>query len=103
MYNVLNKLSEYTYFYICETLLHSLLLFVFKIVESLQCILILNGCKLSGFHKSINSVKVDGKKIIPKKVIFSIDECYQYFFVFHALLTLRSILGSLKDNPGIEF
>ena len=36
MYNVLNTFSEYTY---KETLLHTHLLLVFKIVESLQCIL----------------------------------------------------------------
>ena len=40
MYRVLNKLLEYIYFYISKKpLLHTLLLFVFKIVESLQCIL----------------------------------------------------------------
>ena len=36
MYSVLNTLSEYTCFYILKTLLHTLLLLVFKIVESLQ-------------------------------------------------------------------
>ena len=36
MYRVLNTLSEYTY---QKTLRHTLLLPVFKIVESLQCIL----------------------------------------------------------------
>ena len=35
---VLNVLSEYTYFYISKTLLHKLLLLVFKIVKDLQCI-----------------------------------------------------------------
>ena len=39
MYKALNTLSEDTYFYITKTLLHTLLLLVFKIVESLQCIL----------------------------------------------------------------
>ena len=39
MHSVLNTLSEYTYFYISKTLLHTLLLLVSKIVESLQCIL----------------------------------------------------------------
>ena len=37
MYSVLNTLSEYTFFYILEKLLHYVLLF--KIVESLQCII----------------------------------------------------------------
>ena len=37
MYSVLNTLSKYTYFYISNKLLHTLLLLVFKIVESLQC------------------------------------------------------------------
>ena len=39
MYSVLEILSEYLYFYISKTLLHTLLLLVFKIVESLQRIL----------------------------------------------------------------
>ena len=39
LYSVLNTLSEYTYFYISKILLHTLLLLVSKIVESLQCIL----------------------------------------------------------------
>ena len=39
MYSVFNILSDYTYFYISKKLLHTLLLLVFKIVESLQCIL----------------------------------------------------------------
>ena len=40
-YSVLNRLSECIYFYIPyhKTLLHTLLLLVFKIVKSLQCIL----------------------------------------------------------------
>ena len=36
MYSVLNKLSEYIYFYISKTLLHTLSSLVYKIVESLQ-------------------------------------------------------------------
>ena len=39
MYSVLNTLSEYTYYYISKTLIYTLLLLVFKIVESLQFIL----------------------------------------------------------------
>ena len=39
MYSVLNTLSEYTYFNVSKTLLHTLLLLAFKIVESLECIL----------------------------------------------------------------
>ena len=40
MYSVLNELSDYIYFYISKNmLLHTLLLFVFKIVESRKCIL----------------------------------------------------------------
>ena len=41
MYSALNTLllSEYTYFYISKTLLYTLLLLVFKIIENLQCIL----------------------------------------------------------------
>ena len=39
MYSILNKLTEYIYFYISKILLHTLLLLIFKIVESLQCIL----------------------------------------------------------------
>ena len=35
MYSVLNKLSEFVYSYISKTLLRTLLLLVFKIVESL--------------------------------------------------------------------
>ena len=39
MYSVLNTLSEYTYFYISKNITLYLFLLVFKIVESLQCIL----------------------------------------------------------------
>ena len=39
MYSVLNTFSEYAYFDIKKILLHTLLFLVFKIVESLQCIL----------------------------------------------------------------
>ena len=39
MYNVLNTLSEYTYFYISKYITSCTFLLVFKIVESLQCIL----------------------------------------------------------------
>ena len=39
MYSVSNTLSEYIYFQYQKTLLHTLLLPIFKIVESLQCIL----------------------------------------------------------------
>ena len=38
MYSVLNKLSEYIYFYISKTLPHTYLLLVFEITESLKCI-----------------------------------------------------------------
>ena len=38
MYSVLNTLSEYAYFYISKNISYNFLL-VFKIVESLQCIL----------------------------------------------------------------
>ena len=39
MYSVLNALSEYTYFYISKNVTSYTFLFVFKIVESFQCIL----------------------------------------------------------------
>ena len=39
MPSVLNTLSEHKYFNKSKKLLHALLLLVFKIVESLQCIL----------------------------------------------------------------
>ena len=39
MYSVVNKLSEYVYFSYQKTLLHTLLLLLFKVVENLQCIL----------------------------------------------------------------
>ena len=39
MYSVLNTLSEYTYFYISKIITSCTFLLVFKIVESLQCIL----------------------------------------------------------------
>ena len=43
MYNVLNTLSEYTYFYISKNITSYTFLLVFKIVESLQCILNLSS------------------------------------------------------------
>ena len=39
MYGVLNTLSEYTYLYISKNITSYTFLLVFKIVESLQCIL----------------------------------------------------------------
>ena len=39
MYSVLNTLSEYTYFYISKNITSYTFVLVFKIVESLQCIL----------------------------------------------------------------
>ena len=39
MYSVLNTLSEYTYFYISKKITLCTFLLIFKIVESLQCIL----------------------------------------------------------------
>ena len=51
MYSVLNTLSEYRYFYISEIITSYTFLLVFKIVESLQCILNKN------FHKG----QVSGK------------------------------------------
>ena len=39
MHSVLNQLSEYITFKYQKTLLHTLLLRAFKIVESIQCIL----------------------------------------------------------------
>ena len=39
MHSVLNALSEYTYFYISKNITSCTFLVVFKIVESLQCIL----------------------------------------------------------------
>ena len=39
MYSVSNMFSEYIYFQYQKTLLYTLLLPVFKIVESLQCVL----------------------------------------------------------------
>ena len=39
MYSVLNKLSQYAYIFTYQkTILHTLLLLGFKIVESLQCV-----------------------------------------------------------------
>ena len=39
MYSALNKLSEYIKIYLSNTLLCTLLLLIFEIAESLQCIL----------------------------------------------------------------
>ena len=39
MYSVLNKLLEYIYFYITKNITSYAILLVFKIVESLKCIL----------------------------------------------------------------
>ena len=46
MYNVLNTLSEYIYFYISKNITSYTFLLVFKIVESLQCILKVNSKKV---------------------------------------------------------
>ena len=47
MYNVMNKLSEYIYFYISKNI-HTILLLIFKNVKSLQCFLKVN---LSGWKE----------------------------------------------------
>ena len=52
LYSVLNTLTEYTYFYISKNIISYTFLLVFKIVESLQCILKSNlyfspGCSIS--------------------------------------------------------
>ena len=44
MYSVWNTLSEYTYFYISKNITSYTFLLVFKIVESLQCILTVSFC-----------------------------------------------------------
>ena len=49
MCSILNKLSEYIYFYISKNI-HTLLLRVFKIVESLQCIAKLTEMKFLWRH-----------------------------------------------------
>ena len=46
MYNVLNTLSEYIYFYISKNITSYTFLLVFKIVESLQCIVKVNSKKI---------------------------------------------------------
>ena len=43
IHSLLNTLSEYTYFYISKNITSYTFLLVFKIVESLQCILKLNS------------------------------------------------------------
>ena len=56
MNSALNKLSEYIYFYISRKLLHTLLLFVFKIAESRQCIF-----KTTFVMKGYKIVMIDDK------------------------------------------
>ena len=51
MYSVLNTLSEYIYFYISKTLLHTLFLLVIKIAESLYSISLL---KLVGQYHNVD-------------------------------------------------
>ena len=53
MYCVLNKLSEYMYFYISKIITSYTFLLVFKIVENLQCILSKNFCMLEIFCYSL--------------------------------------------------
>ena len=55
MYGVFNTLSEYTYFYISKNITSYTLLFVFKIVVSLQCILNSISTKNPSVDKSENS------------------------------------------------
>ena len=46
MYSVLHTLSEYTYFFISKNIISYTFLLVFKIVESIQCILNVTGVSL---------------------------------------------------------
>ena len=54
MFSVLNTLSEYIYFAYQKTLIHTLLLLIFKIVESLQCILTIYYPSYDHFTNSWN-------------------------------------------------
>ena len=85
---LLNTLSEYTYFYISRNNTSYTFLLVFKIVESLQCILNLN--KAHGHEKiSIHMLK-----------IFSDTICKPLELIFKQALTI-GVLPSEWDKGNI--
>ena len=57
MYSVLNKLSKYTYFYISKKITSYIFLLAFKIVESLQCILMIDMTVIRGSYPCNNEVR----------------------------------------------
>ena len=72
MYSVLNTLSEYTNFYISKNITSYTFLLVFKIVESLQCILKLT--KIEGVHRKKQPPEVGA---LYKKVFLKIPQYSQ--------------------------
>ena len=68
MYRILNTLSEYTYFYISTTLLHTLLLLVFKIVKSFQ-----------SFNVSLTDIS---EQLVLEKVFFKTAYLTYLFLTF---------------------
>ena len=75
MYSLLNKLSEYIYFYISKILLHTLLLLDFKISETLTKKFVQKLYKM--YTKTIQNTKFVYSlhaKIVQIKILFD-NEC----------------------------
>ena len=80
MYDVLNTLSEYTYFYVSKNITSNTFLLVFKIVESLQCILNIQRIntlfknKTYCYNKTYQLIFAPVFKIIKETVLFYCEE-----------------------------
>ena len=88
MYSVLNTHSEYTY---QKTLLHTLLLLVFKILESLQCILKDSFSKCEQIHSFLETADLVTftEKILKSKLHFLCSVVYKSVVLYKNFYQLR--------------
>ena len=101
MYSVLSTLSKYTYFLTYrKTLLHALLLLVFKIVQSLQCILKIKCAEGSESSSFVYDNKIMSRFLL---IIFSkesnlllIDLMFKCPTIFQFLQTNFSFIDSIS-------
>ena len=88
MYSVLNTLSEYTYIYISKNISSYIFWLIFKIVESLQCILnAINSEILKMSENEIFRVLLFGNKSVTKDM---------------NLWIITSSICFIKDSKGFD-
>ena len=100
----MNTILEYTYFYVSENISSDSFLLIFKIVESLQCILKLTFIALVlallcfGRSLAIKDVLINNQPCLarPTQVGFYPDELYYYPFII-SLDRCNEICNTVKD------